>query len=199
MDWRKRYEVRVEQDRDAEDPRAAWDHDGALMLCWHRRRTLGDPHPPGWRSIHEHDGWEAVASALREQYEPLAMLPIYGYEHGGMTIRTEPFGDPWDSGQLGYILALPGDAWAPMTAEAIEASLRAQVGEVDAWLQGDVYGYRIVDRETGDEVESCWGFYGCTGGTSGADFARQEGEESAQALAQHAAREEAGIDSMMHL
>ena len=39
-----------------------------------------------------------------------------------------------------------------------EADMSLQADEYAAWLWGDVYGYRIKD-ETGDEVDSCYGFY----------------------------------------
>jgi hypothetical protein len=34
------------------------------------------------------------------------ILPLYVYEHSGVTMRTYPFGCRWDSGQAGYIYAL---------------------------------------------------------------------------------------------
>ena len=39
-----------------------------------------------------------------------------------------------------------------------EADMSLQADEYAAWLWGNVYGYRIED-ETGEEVESCYGFY----------------------------------------
>lgn len=34
------------------------------------------------------------------------ILPLYLYDHGGITMSTGPFSCPWDSGQLGWIYAL---------------------------------------------------------------------------------------------
>jgi hypothetical protein len=31
------------------------------------------------------------------------MLPIYMYDHSGITISYKPFSCPWDSGQVGWI------------------------------------------------------------------------------------------------
>ena len=39
-----------------------------------------------------------------------------------------------------------------------EADMSLQADEYAAWLWGDVYGFRIED-ETGDEIDSCYGFY----------------------------------------
>lgn len=46
------------------------------------------------------DEYSAKLTALMERYA--FILPVYCYEHSGMTIKTGPFGDPWDSGQAGW-------------------------------------------------------------------------------------------------
>ena len=38
--------------------------------------------------------------------------------------------------------------------------LHAEHETYEMWLNGDVFGYTIMDMETGEDVESCWGFYG---------------------------------------
>ena len=40
---------------------------------------------------------------LLEQYGELAMLPLYLYDHSGITMSTGAFSCPWDSGQVGWI------------------------------------------------------------------------------------------------
>ena len=37
--------------------------------------------------------------------------------------------------------------------------MRSEVAEYDDYLAGNVYGYRLFGR-AGEEVDSCWGFYG---------------------------------------
>jgi hypothetical protein len=47
--------------------------------------------------------------------------------------------------------------------KALYWARRAAQGEIDvylAWANGEVYGYRITDDETDEELDSCWGFYG---------------------------------------
>ena len=43
-----------------------------------------------------------LLSAIEENY---VILPLYLYDHGGITMRTSSFSDPWDSGQVGWIYA----------------------------------------------------------------------------------------------
>jgi hypothetical protein len=42
---------------------------------------------------------------LTEQIQGLVILPLYLYDHGGITISCSPFSCPWDSGQVGWIYA----------------------------------------------------------------------------------------------
>lgn len=107
-------------------------------------------------------------------------LPLYLYDHSGITISTGSFSCPWDSGQVGFIYApvsmfdskgfLLGDH--DIKEDVIRRILTEEVKTYDQYLTGNIYGYKIVklsdedldneDREdiTGEELDSCWGFYG---------------------------------------
>jgi hypothetical protein len=91
-------------------------------------------------------------------------LPLYMFEHSGITVSTADFGDRWDSGQVG---------WVYLTAQAIkehgipnpEDQLRGAVKQLDDWLTGNVWGFRILRKcrccgKPTEEVDACWGFYG---------------------------------------
>lgn len=88
-------------------------------------------------------------------------LPIYMYDHSGLTVSHNPFGCRWDSGQLG---------WHYMTKDVLEqvfdgdiqhaeAYMDAQIKIYDDYLEGDVWMFVIEDEE-GEDVFSCRGFYG---------------------------------------
>ena len=95
------------------------------------------------------------------------ILPLYLYDHSGITISTGPFSCPWDSGQIGYIYITKEKArkeynWKYMTKSRIKkiiGYLEGQVETYDQYLTGDVYGYRI-SNEDDDHIDSCWGFFG---------------------------------------
>jgi hypothetical protein len=38
--------------------------------------------------------------------------------------------------------------------------IRTAVEDYSAYLNGEVYGFIIRDTNTGDAVDSCWGYYG---------------------------------------
>ncbi|HUX02457.1 MAG TPA: hypothetical protein VMY35_15960, partial [Phycisphaerae bacterium] len=56
-----------------------------------------------------------------------------------------------------------------------EACLRAEVSTYDDYLTGQVFGY-VVEDEDGNDLDSCWGFYG-------EDYCRETARESAEAIA----------------
>ena len=94
------------------------------------------------------------------------MLPLYLYDHSGITMSTGPFSCPWDSGQVGYIYISIQDikkeySWKVLTKEhrrLIEDVLQSEVRVYDYFIRGDVFGYKILDPD-GEERDSCWGFY----------------------------------------
>lgn len=154
----------IYHDTDPESPRE-WGTLGT-MACWHRRYKLGDEQP----DMQPVTYLELLEANGREHL----ILPLFMYEHGGITMRTSPFSCPWDSGQVGIIHVSHEDIakeYGEVTPETIERATRALVGEVedyDIFLRGDVYGYRIVEElvdedgevmKTVDEIDSCWGFF----------------------------------------
>lgn len=118
-------------------------------------------------SSHYTLGTEAVS---RERMNEIAQgiqdgtyigLPIFAYVHSGATIRTgSGFPCPWDSGQSGFVYCNREQALKEFSnEEAVIECLKAEVKLFDAYLKGEVYGYRLFDKND-EELESCWGFYG---------------------------------------
>ena len=164
--------LKIVQDDDVTSPRQDFDNLGT-MICFHRRYNLGDPHS---YSDPRHF-LESLASELSdfddEQLEVMSMgdllevieeyaviLPLYLYDHSGITISTTPFSCKWDSGQVGWIyVTYEKMATEGLNIEKAVRSLEAEVETYDQYLTGDVYGFKIETRD-GDLLESCWGFYG---------------------------------------
>lgn len=144
----------IYQDEDASNPRTEWDNVGK-MVCFHRRYNLGDKHefsdPDEFREY-----WEE-----QDPDNQWVILPLYLYDHSGITIRTGPFSCPWDSGQVGWIYCTKEDIDKEWNGdrERAEKYLQGEVENYDQYLTGDVYGY-VVDDEDGEQLDSCWGFYG---------------------------------------
>lgn len=187
--------IKIMQDLEPQDPRE-WDNIGT-MACWHRRYDLGDTNGPellkeAVRADKSYkEAWDDYGSnhfkdlddpkTLVETAKRLGfvMLPLYLYDHSGLTMNTTGFRCPWDSGQVGVIFATRNKVREEYSAkkvgskilERVKKYLRGEVETYDQYLRGVVYGFKIVEvDEDGDETEvldSCWGFYGDDPETNG--------------------------------
>ena len=152
--------VEVYQDTNPESPRE-WSNIG-VIVCWHNRYDLGDKHNFG--EPDEFYEW------LKDN--PAIVLPLYLYEHGGITMSCSnsgyPFTDMFDAGQVGYIYITREKirqeyGWKYLTSSriaTIKTYLMNEVHTYDDYLTGNVYGYITRCNQCGAELDSCWGFYG---------------------------------------
>ncbi len=146
-------EYEIQQDDAAENPRAEFDHLGTILYTSHRY-LLGD-RKTEVGEIHqvERDGNNIV-------------LPVYAYIHSGVTLSTNSFGCPWDSGQCGIIYATKEDAlkWfgkdemTPELGKLVEETLKKEVEEFSLYLSGGVLAW-VVRDSAGDILESVGGYY----------------------------------------
>lgn len=160
--------VEIHQDSDPMNPRE-WDNVGK-MVCWHRNYLLGDEQPkcsPSEylfqlmceREFDKHRKYlpdeEVVGEENIRKYveKHFYILPLYLYDHSGITMSTSRFSCPWDSGQVGFICA-PRDC---DEYPDMEKGLIAEVETYDRYLRGDFYVYDIKD-EHGNVLDSCGGF-----------------------------------------
>lgn len=154
------------QDEDPNDPRE--DDNIGTMVCFHRNYKLGDKHK--FNSPEHFDEWHAERVAGKETpCERFLMLPLYLYDHSGISMRTYPHGQhvDWDCGMVGYIYITYSQIRKEYSAKRVGKALLARVtkyleNEVETYnqyLTGDVYGI-VVTSDDGEEVENCWGFYG---------------------------------------
>ncbi|QST02420.1 hypothetical protein IMZ31_23510 (plasmid) [Pontibacillus sp. ALD_SL1] len=160
----EKYILKIEQDVDAESPRE-WDNLGT-MIHWHPRYVLGD------RGISKDDyeGAEEVLKGEGGNVNDLLFLPLYLYDHSGLTMNTTGFHSQWDSGQVGWIYVTKEKVreWfgVKRVTEAVrEKALERLVGEVsvfDQYLRNDTYGFILEEKKEdgNEEIDSCWGFYG---------------------------------------
>lgn len=175
------FRAEIWSDQDPDNPREWAEHLGT-MYCAHRRYTLGDVRVEGQEDLLAEllgvDTDEFPDNPWDEIDKRYIWLPLYLYDHGGITMSTGPFSCPWDSGQVGVIAVSKSKVreefgWQRLTQDRIhriEDYLRAEVEEYDSYLTGEVYGYRVLDPQ-GEECDSCWGFYG-------RDKVRAEAQES---------------------
>lgn len=152
----------VETDDFAQSPREDFDNLGT-MICFHKGYNLGDKHE---YDSDDYDSWEEMKDAIVKENDVAVILPLYLYDHSGLTISHTPFSCRWDSGQLGWIYVTKEELRKEYNVKRISQKLKDKVetyliGEVetyDMYLVGDIYGF-ITKEEDGEE-DSCWGFYG---------------------------------------
>ena len=164
------YLIEIFPEDSPESPRE-WDNLGT-MICFHKRRNLGDDHD---YEHHDYSGWEEMKKAIIKNENVGVILPLYLYDHSGITISTSPFSCPWDSGQIGYIIISKekmlkeygGKIVTKKLKERVTEYLISEVETYNQYLRGDVYGYRIskvATCEQGHEhiekLNTCWGYFG---------------------------------------
>lgn len=147
--------VDVIADTDASNPAHDWDMVGQLVLNDKCRYDFG----------HETASREELAEITDNPNN--IVLPVYMYDHSGITIRTSPFSCHWDSGQVGVIYCSREKAIREfgkkiLTKKAREDVIRCMVGEIesiDNYLTGNVWGFEVYDAAD-DLLDSCYGFNG---------------------------------------
>lgn len=184
------YRLEIHTDEHPQTPRD-WDNLGT-MVCFHHRYGLGDKHC--YDTVYDFLYDLASRIAVEEEIEGkteeqlynlisyhYVILPLYLYDHSGITMSTNSFSCPWDSGQVGWIYC-DNDAlikeYGVANEETKQIAMEVIKGEVkayDQYLQGDTYGFIAYEKKTCEccnhteyeEINSCWGFYGNDFDTNG--------------------------------
>ena len=155
---KKGYTVKyLTDDNDPLNPRIDFDNCGH-MVCFHNRYDLGDKHDISKNSIAD---WCELESVLKEEYNACIVLPLYLYDHSGISIKIGDFynvGLPqgharFDSGQVGFIYVTDEDikknyikkrVTKQLLKKAVEL-LKAEVDTYNKYLTGEIY--TIVKEE----------------------------------------------------
>lgn len=166
----KKFRIKILQDETPSNPRE--DDNLGTMVCFHKRYNLGDKH--NYRSS-DFDSYEEVKKTIIKQENVGVILPLYLYDHSGITMNTTGFSCGWDSGQVGFIFISKekmlneygGKIVTKKLKEKVTEYLKNEVNTYDQYLTGDVYGYKIFEvvtcsegHEHENELDSCWGYYG---------------------------------------
>ena len=150
--------IYIHQDDDAESPMR---YSGVTIYHRNNDHVLG-------KFIEDRDTLTGVA---KEYFEGGVCLRLFMLDHSGIALSTEPFGCPWDSGQIGFA-GVPKsfvlDEFAGDLVKA-EAYVKSSIEVYSTYLGGECYGYVEEIMETcelcGNEEDtgkgaSRWGFIG---------------------------------------
>lgn len=160
--------VKLYVDEDAQSP-DSWDN---LATFEHSSgytfgETIGEPER----------GWNVYIRALTLIDGAAAVLPVRLSDYGSSGIRTHET-TPDDANAVLFtthkrINELWGESPEYHDREWATNALRGELEVWNQYLDGDVYGYKVTD-ETGEHVDSCWGFYGF-------EYAKEEAREALEA------------------
>ena len=140
-----------------DDERGAHRYERALDLMNYKiKAPFGSP-------AYEREVDERLMKVISQKF---LMLPLYLYDHSGITMNTTGFSCPWDSGQVGWIYASKEDAlrefggktFTAATRKKAEDRMRGEVEYYDSYLRGEAYGFELY--KDGELEDSCWGFIG---------------------------------------
>jgi len=162
--------LQIFQDTWGESPRE-WCNLGTMAI-FHRRYNFGDE--VDFKSD-DFNSWSEMGEYINKDLDAAVCIPIYMYDHSGITINCDGFACPWDSGQVGYIYVSRQklkDEYgvkriSNVMLERAEKALRREVHVMDQYITGDVYGFQVIKRYLNtngeiqeDIIDSCSGFYG---------------------------------------
>lgn len=144
------------------------------MVCFHGKYDLGDDHE---YYGYEFDSWDDLKTVIIQDKKPLAILPVFLYDHSGILINTTGFTCKWDSGQIGWVYINKKkitelDCIKPATKtfkeykEWLKQQILIEINLYNQYLTGDCYCYEIYD-ENNNYVDGCGGFYGTDWKTNG--------------------------------
>jgi hypothetical protein len=158
----KGYTIKIEHDELCESPRE-WDNLGT-MICNNRRYDLGDRKPSKNFPWDEFSSWHKACNYLLKNMDAAVILPLYLYDHSGITMNTTGFDCRWDSGQVGFIYVTKEKikaeyGWKRLTKKRlkqIQDVLDDEVKTYNQFLTGEVYYYAI--EKDGEDLESCGGY-----------------------------------------
>ena len=150
-----------------------WDNLGT-MACSHKRYSLGDTIEKHEVNFDKYNGWGEAYEAIQRDNDTAIILPLYLYDHSGITMRTTSFNDGWDSGQVGFIFISKEKVReeysvkriSPKLLERVKGYLLNEVETYDQYLTGEVYSFELTDID-GNHIDSCGGFYGDDFNTNG--------------------------------
>ena len=150
----KGYEILIEQDEHPINPRME-NFNLGQMICHHKRYFLGDKH---------NKSTDEVCDMLAGKQKDIVVLPLYLYDHSGITMNTTGFSCPWDSGMVGCIFAdyVNIRSWygvkkiTKKLIEKVKLHLLQEVKCYDDYISGNIYTYTIL--KDNEEMDSCGGY-----------------------------------------
>lgn len=147
------HKINVYQDVDAESP-DSWSDEVQFLIYDHRQFFVQR------KEFDTREVFESLQTGKR-LYKGYHVYPVYAYIHSGVSLslsnNTYPFSDKWDVSFAGFVLIRRATG-----SYTLDQAFKQAKGLIETWnqyLSGQIYGYAVEDL-SGEETESCWGYYG---------------------------------------
>lgn len=120
-----------------------------IMVCFHSRHTLGDNNLNTIKS-EDFNSWEEIKNYIIKTEKAICMLPLYLYDHSGISIKVGSFQGllpqghaEFDSGQVGFIYTTKEQlkimGVEKESKKQIAKYLTSEVETYNKYLTGDSY------------------------------------------------------------
>lgn len=108
-------------------------------------------------------------SEIKELLDNSISVPVYIYDHSGISISTGSFSCPWDSGLFGYYIVSKDKVKKEFGGNRISKKLKNQIlksleNEIviwNDWVEGNIFKYSIFEDD--ELLDGCGGYYGDDG------------------------------------
>lgn len=165
-DGEKLFFMTAEQDEYPSNPR---ENDcNSCTICYVRNRYLGSSKYDNDKDFANSDDLNDYLAGLKDSGTEFVSVPLYAYVHGGITISTGSFGNPWDRGCFGVAIctkeqvveAFGNDTdWQQHAKDIIEDEIETY----DKFLTGETYVYTVYEYDKAAKEwtlnDTCGGFY----------------------------------------
>ncbi len=149
---KKEIKIIIERDDYGYNPRE--DSDLSHMICFSRRYNLGDSNPYRDWENGMYDSLQQVKHHLTKYENAAVILPLYLYDHSGITINTTGFHCSWDSYQVGFIYITDKDLKESFANDKDKAKefLINEVKNYDEYIRGNSF---IISIEEINRCQCC--------------------------------------------
>lgn len=153
-------------DEDPQDP-FDWVGDVIHFGLYHRRYSFTRNN----EKMNVYEFQDFVAEHIKDP--EYIFIPVYMFEHGGISFSFGDFNDPFDSGMLGYVWAKLSELKDEYIVDSREEAIKIMkdtVQEVFCYWEGDVWYIQITDPSS-DRIIAQSEY-----SVSGIDFAKKQEE-----------------------
>jgi len=147
----KNYLIKIVYDDFPENPRISFEREGTL-ICLNSKYDLGDKESKNYKNL----TLDEIHKEIKIKYKNAVIVPVYIYDHSGITLSTVPFSCRWDSGQIGFIYY--NNEGKKINLNSVKKILESEIKTYNDYLNDNVYGYIVEKNE--EFVDSCYGYYG---------------------------------------